>query len=105
MLELLVPTTKYEASISMLETQLGILKGLAAEYSYLQGQVNSFTKSGEIRDMARVVEQGAARVDKAIVAVQANIDTLKENVSNLENVGSNVTSIIQDAVNIVSTFS
>ncbi len=105
MLELKVSTAKYQSTISMLESQLALLKGLAGEYADLQGQVSSFTSDGEIMEMAKVVAAGAVRVDNAIAAIQANIDTLRENVNTMESVGANISSIVEDAVSVVSSFS
>ena len=103
-LELKVSTEKYEAQIALLESQLAILKGLAGEYASLQAEVSSFSADGEIIRMANVVAQGAARVDGAITATQANIDTLRENATTVGNVGANISNIIEEGINIVGSF-
>lgn len=103
-IELKVSTDKYEAQIALLESQLAILKGLADEYASLQANVSSFSSDGEIMQMARVVAAGAARVDGAITATQANIETLQSNVATISNAGANVQNIIEEGINIVSSF-
>lgn len=101
-LELKVSTDNYQAQIAMLEAQLAILKGIAGEYQSLRAQVSAFSSDGEVLRMAQTAEASARRVDAAIDATSANIQTLQQNVETMSRAGQNIATIIDEGINIVS---
>lgn len=104
-LELLVSTEKYENRISMLETFLSSLESLAAEYETLQGQVSSFAGgSDQVAKLQQNVQINVTRVNKAIEATRASIQTLQNTVTTMSNVGQNINTIIEGSINAASAF-
>jgi prophage DNA circulation protein len=102
-LQLLVSSSKYENRITMLEGYLSDLRGLKDEYEELKSDASSVMEGDQLPDLQQSVEDNIKRVEKAIESTQASIDTLKETLSNMENVGANITGIIQDATDMANS--
>lgn len=102
-LELNISTEKYQAQISMLQSNLALLRNLETEYEALQSQVPSFAGSSDaVTKMQQNVHQNVQLVEKSIQSCEAAIRTLEANVATMENVGSSIESIIDDSMNIAS---
>jgi len=105
-LELRVSSEKYLNQIAMLEGQLALLKNLEAEYQDLQAQVPSFAGTSDaVGQLQQNVQVNIQRVDNAIESCNAAIRTLQANVSTMENVGQNISSIIEDSISIAGALS
>lgn len=96
-LELKVDLSKYEARISMLQGYVTKLETLVEEYESLKNRVDTFLDASDdhIALMKRNVDERIVRVRKAIAAANANIKTLQHTVNNMDNLGSNITAILE----------
>lgn len=103
-LELKISSQKYLGRLSVLESQMTMLRQLETEYQDLKGQVNSFAgESDQIAALQTNVDTNIQRVNNAIDATEAAIRTLQANVQSMESASSNISSMIQDSINIAQT--
>lgn len=102
-MEIRVDSNKYEARISMLEGYVHQLEGLMGRYEALKNSVGNFM--GEGIGYAKAMEAantGIMRCRKAINATQANIASLQDILSNMTNLGSNIETVLEAAVEAAS---
>ena len=102
-LEIKVDSNKYEARISMLEGYVNRLEGLMGRYEALKNSVGDFMgEDDNIEEAKRAADVGIQRCRKAIDATQANIASLQDVISNMTNLGSNIKTILEAAVEAAS---
>lgn len=102
-LELKVDSNKYEARISMLEGYVNQLEGLMGRYEALKNSVGDFMGNDDNVEKAKeAANVGIKRCRKAIDATQANIATLQDVLSNMTNLGTNIKTVLEAAVEAAS---
>ena len=96
-LELKVDLSKYEARISMLQGKVDQLEALLEEYNGLKNRITEFMDANDdnIGLMQQNVEKRMDRVRKAIAATEENIRTLQDTLSNMNELGSNVSTLLE----------
>ena len=102
--QLLVSTDKYEAQISLLEGYLNQLNGVADEYEGLKNSTSSFMgdDDSQIDQLKQNVQANINHVKAAIEAVTNQIATLRTTVSSMENLGTNIGTILQGSTELAS---
>lgn len=102
-LELKVDSNKYEQRISMLESHIAKLEDLMSGYTALKNRVGDFMGDDDnIEEARKAADIGIKRCNKAIEAVKANIESLQTVLNNINNIGGNVKTILQAAVEAAS---
>ena len=102
-MEIRVDTNKYEARISMLEQYVHQNEGFMAGYENLKNTVSDFLGEDEHIEAARsAADVGIKRCRKAIEATHANIASLRDVVENMSEVGANIKTVLEAAVEAAS---
>lgn len=102
-LELKVDSNKYAQRIAMLEGHVKTIEGLMDEYTALKNRVSDFMGDDDNVETAQKAAQiGIDRCNKAIAATQVNIKSIQDTMNNMENIGTNVKTILETAVEFAS---
>lgn len=99
-LEVKVDSNKYSARIAMLEGYVTTLEGLVTDYTNMKNRVSDFLGESDdhLFDAQQNVELRIGRVRKAIEATQASISTLRKTMENMDNLGQNVSTLLQEGI-------
>ena len=102
-LEIKVDSNKYEARISMLEGYVNRLEGLMGRYESQKNSVSDFMGEGDgVEEAKAAANVGIQRCRKAIDATQANIASLQDVLNNMNNLGTNIKTVLEAAVEAAS---
>lgn len=102
-LELYVSSSKYEARITMLEGYVSDLQALVLEYESLKNSVTDFIDGDQVEIMKTDVDRNIKRINTAIEAAQASIAAVRHTMTTMDNAGQNLTTLIQDSIEIANT--
>lgn len=96
-LELKVDSAKYQARITQLEGYVRELEILIDEYNTMKDRVKEFidADSDGYEEMRQNVEVRINRVRNAITATNSQIQVLKDTLSNMNELGTNIGTILQ----------
>lgn len=102
-LELKVDSNKYAKRIGMLQAHVDTIQTLMAEYQTLKNSVSDFMGDDDaVEDAKNAAQVGIDRCKKAIDATNVNINTIQNTMNNMAEIGANVKTILETAVQAAS---
>ena len=101
-----VSTQDYQVKIDRLENLLSALKEHMHSYEEMRTNASNVISSNyELQQVQRVIAGQIKKVEDAIHSVEKQIKVLRDLVSSYEDLGENVRSILEGAVEIADIFS